>query len=174
MAIRASGTKAAKSAAHFSIVFTSLCKKYTCPPRSNSRSKASFTTASWRCITKVRTDRRRAGGVAIIDMSRIPAKAIFSVRGIGVAVRVRMSTSLRRALSCSFWRTPKRCSSSIITRPKFLNCTSLCSSLCVPIKMSTLPSAKSLMACLVSLAVLKRLITSTLTGQSAKRSRKLS
>ncbi|MOA14105.1 hypothetical protein D3C78_1341880 [compost metagenome] len=124
-------------------------------------------------MTKVRTDRRRAGGVAMIDRSRMPETAMFSVRGIGVAVRVRMSTSLRRALSCSFWRTPKRCSSSMITRPRFLIFTSSCSSLWVPMTMSILPSARSATAAFTSLVDLKRLITSTVTGQSAKRSRKL-
>ena len=43
-------------------------------------------------MTKVRTDSRRAGGVAMIDRSRMPAMDMFNVRGIGVAVRVRMST----------------------------------------------------------------------------------
>ncbi len=124
-------------------------------------------------MTKVRTDNRRAGGVAMIDRSRMPATAMFSVRGIGVAVRVRMSTSLRSALSCSFWRTPKRCSSSMITSPRLVNLTSSCSSLWVPMRMSTLPSASSCAAPWISLADLKRLITSTRTGQSAKRSRKL-
>ncbi|MNP57817.1 hypothetical protein D3C76_1526790 [compost metagenome] len=124
-------------------------------------------------MTKVRTDRRRAGGVAMIDRSRIPATAMFSVRGIGVAVRVRMSTSLRRAFSCSFWRTPKRCSSSMMARPRSLKRTSSCSSLWVPMRMSILPSARSAAAAATSLADLKRLITSTVTGQSAKRSRKL-
>ncbi|MNS96837.1 hypothetical protein D3C72_1311530 [compost metagenome] len=109
----------------------------------------------------------------MIDRSRMPDTAMFSVRGIGVAVRVRMSTSLRSALSCSFWRTPKRCSSSMITRPRFLIFTSSCSSLCVPMTMSILPSARSATAALTSLVDLKRLITSTVTGQSAKRSRKL-
>jgi len=33
---------------------------------------------------------------------------MFSVRGIGVAVSVSTSTSLRRLFSCSLWRTPKR------------------------------------------------------------------
>ncbi|MNN90781.1 hypothetical protein D3C81_2087960 [compost metagenome] len=98
---------------------------------------------------------------------------MFRVRGIGVAVRVRMSTSLRRALSCSFWRTPKRCSSSMITRPRSLILTSSCSSLWVPMTMSILPSARSATAAATSLGDLKRLITSTVTGQSAKRSRKL-
>ncbi|MNZ75973.1 hypothetical protein D3C78_944660 [compost metagenome] len=124
-------------------------------------------------MTKVRTDSRRAGGVAMIDRSRMPATAMFRVRGIGVAVRVRMSTSLRRALSCSFWRTPKRCSSSMITRPRSLTLTSSCNSLWVPMTMSILPSARSATAAATSLGDLKRLITSTVTGQSAKRSRKL-
>ena len=60
-----------------------------------------------------------------------------SVRGIGVAVSVSTSTSARSAFSCSFWRTPKRCSSSMMTSPRFLNLTSGCSSLCVPMTMST-------------------------------------
>ncbi len=46
--------------------------------------------------------KRRAGGVAIIDKSRMPAKAIFSVRGIGVAVNVKISTSERNVFRRSF------------------------------------------------------------------------
>ena len=46
--------------------------------------------------------------------------AMLRVRGIGVAVSVRTSTSVRRALSFSLSRTPKRCSSSITTKPKSL------------------------------------------------------
>jgi len=37
--------------------------------------------------------------VVISDKSRNPPIAMFSVRGIGVAVRVRTSTSVRRAFS---------------------------------------------------------------------------
>jgi hypothetical protein len=59
---------------------------------------ASRTTSSSYWRTKVFTARRRAGGVAIIDRSRMPLIAMFSVRGIGVAVRVKMSTSARIAL----------------------------------------------------------------------------
>ena len=44
-----------------------------------------------------------------------------SVRGIGVAVSVSTSTSARIAFIASLWRTPKRCSSSMISRPRFLN-----------------------------------------------------
>ena len=42
-----------------------------------------------------------AGGVAMIERSRNPDMAMFRVRGMGVAVRVRMSTSARRAFSRS-------------------------------------------------------------------------
>ncbi len=68
--------------------------------------------------TKVFTARRRAGGVAMIGRSRIPLIAMFSVRGIGVAVRVRISTSARIALMRSLCRTPNRCSSSTISSPE--------------------------------------------------------
>ncbi len=37
---------------------------------------------------------------------------------MGVAVRVRTSTVRRQSLSFSFWRTPKRCSSSTIGQPQ--------------------------------------------------------
>ena len=43
-------------------------------------------------MTKVCTGRRSCGGSSIVDMSRIPLSAIFSVRGIGVAERVSTST----------------------------------------------------------------------------------
>ncbi len=90
--------------------------------------------------TKVLIASRRCGAVAITEKSRRPSSAMPSVRGIGVAVSVSTSTSARSAFNCSFWRTPKRCSSSMMTRPRFLNLMSCCSSLCVPITMSTLPS----------------------------------
>ncbi len=51
-------------------------------------------------------------------MSRIPARARLSVRGIGVADRVRTSTSLRSRFRRSLAATPKRCSSSTTTRPE--------------------------------------------------------
>ena len=46
--------------------------------------------------------KRLAGGVAIIDKSRMPLKAMFNVLGIGVAVSVRISTSERKDLNFSF------------------------------------------------------------------------
>ncbi len=93
-----------------------------------------------------------------------------NVRGIGVAVSVSTSTSERIALMASLWRTPKRCSSSITSRPRRLNSTSLLSSLCVPTTMSMLPSVRPASAALVSLPVRKRDSSATLTGHLPKRS----
>ena len=76
------------------------------------------------------------------DMSRTPASARLSVRGIGVADSVRTSTSRLSCLSRSLAATPKRCSSSTTTRPRSLNRTSFDSSRCVPITRSTEPSAR--------------------------------
>ena len=89
---------------------------------------------------------------------------------MGVAVRVRISTSARNALSASFWRTPKRCSSSTMTKPKRLKCVSLESNLWVPITMSASPAAIAARAAVISFAVLKRDNSTTFTGQSANRS----
>lgn len=47
---------------------------------------------------KVLIVRRRAGGVAIIDRLRISFIVIFSVRGIGVVVSVRIFTFARIVL----------------------------------------------------------------------------
>ena len=108
-----------------------------------------------------------------MDKSRKPDSDIFKVRGIGVAVMVSISTLARSFFICSLSRTPNRCSSSIITKPRFLNATSSWSNLCVPITISILPLARAAKALLVSLPVLKRDKDSILKGQSAKRSRKL-
>ncbi len=96
--------------------------------------------------------RRRCGAVAITLRSRRPSSAMPSVRGIGVAVSVSTSTSARMAFIASLWRTPKRCSSSMMSRPRFLNLTDWLSSLCVPTTMSTVPSARPLAAAVISLA----------------------
>ena len=106
-------------------------------------------------VTKVLIASRFCGAVAITEKSRRPSSDIASVRGIGVAVSVSTSTSARSAFSASFWRTPKRCSSSMMTRPRRLNFTSFCISLCVPMTMSSLPSASSFSACVASLARLE-------------------
>ena len=92
-------------------------------------------------------DRRAAGGVVISDSSRRPPIAMFSVRGIGVAVSVSTSTSARSCFSCSLSFTPKRCSSSMISRPSRSNFTPLCSSRCVPITMSIWPDSRLCSTC---------------------------
>ncbi len=87
---------------------------------------------------------------------------------------VSISTSLRMAFTFSFCCTPKRCSSSIINKPKSLYMTSPCNNLWVPITMSALPLSRFLMDCVLALPVLKRDKLSICMGQSAKRSRKVS
>ncbi|MNQ97053.1 hypothetical protein D3C85_1126810 [compost metagenome] len=123
--------------------------------------------------TKVLMARRFCGAVAMTEKSRMPSSDMPSVRGMGVAVSVSTSTSARRALSASFWRTPKRCSSSMITRPRRLNFTSLDRILWVPMTMSTRPSLMPSMAADTSLGERKRDSSTTRTGQSAKRSEKV-
>jgi hypothetical protein len=76
----------------FSMVSTSLCRKYTWPPRLNSRRQASRTWPLDHLVTKVLIARRFCGGVAITEKSRRPSSDRPSVRGIGVAVRVSTST----------------------------------------------------------------------------------
>ena len=120
-------------------------------------------------VTKVRIGSRACGAVSIMLMSRIPASAMCSVRGIGVALIVRTSTSVRSRLRNSFWRTPKRCSSSMTTRPRFLNLTSFCTRRWVPITMSTLPSARPAMTSRCSGLLRNRESISTRTGNAANR-----
>ena len=123
--------------------------------------------------TNVLMARRFCGAVAITEKSRIPSSDIPSVRGIGVAVSVKTSTSARSDLSTSFWRTPKRCSSSMMTSPRRMKLTSFDKSLCVPMTISMVPSLMPTMALATSLADLKRESSTTFTGQSAKRSEKV-
>ena len=114
--------------------------------------------------------RRRCGAVAITLKSRSPSSAMPSVRGMGVAVRVSTSTSARSCFIASLWRTPKRCSSSMMSRPRFLNWVDSLRSLCVPTTMSTEPSAMPLIAALISLPERKRETSAIFTGHLLKRS----
>ena len=61
------------------------------------------------------------GGVCITERSRAPISENCKVRGIGVAVMVRVSTLTFIWRSFSFTLTPNFCSSSIISSPKSLN-----------------------------------------------------
>ena len=139
---RASGSIRRSCSVWASIVSTRLWTKNTCPPRSSSRRIASRTSPADASATRVWIGRRSSGGVSMTDMSRTPARARFSVRGIGVADSVRTSTSRRSCFSRSFAATPNRCSSSTTTRPRSRNSTSFDSSRCVPITRSTDPSSR--------------------------------
>ena len=105
----------------------------------------------------------------MVLMSRMPDSAIFSVRGIGVADSVSVSTCAVRSRSFSLWLTPKRCSSSMISNPRSLNVTFLFSSLWVPISRSTRPVFTRSNISLICLGVRNRDSTSTVTGKERKR-----
>ena len=97
-------------------------------------------------------------------MSRSPASDICRVRGIGVALIEMTSTLSRIWRSSSFCLTPKRCSSSTISRPRSFARTSRESSRWVPIRMSALPSEKRLTASRCSAAGRKRETCSIVNG----------
>ena len=109
----------------------------------------------------------------MILKSRAPIKEKWSVLGIGVAVRVSVSTVSRNNLSFSLCATPKRCSSSIIIRPRSVNLYLSDKILCVPMRISILPSCKSSAIWSDSLPVLKRDINCILTGKSLNLSLKV-
>ena len=79
---------------------------------------ASHSTFQSCSITKVCTGMRSCGGSSMVDMSRMPDRAMFSVRGMGVAESVSTSTARLISLMCSLCATPKRCSSSTMSRPR--------------------------------------------------------
>ena len=106
----------------------------------------------------------------MVDISRIPARLISSVRGMGVADMVSMSTWARRAVMCSLCSTPKRCSSSTMTSPRSLYRTVGCSRRWVPMTMSTLPSARPLIVSLDSASLVKRDSPLIVTGNADIRS----
>ena len=106
----------------------------------------------------------------IVDISRMPVIAISSVRGIGVADIDSTSTEVRSRFICSLCSTPKRCSSSTTIRPRSLTRTSGLSSRCVPMTMSTLPSARPAITSRASASVWKRLRPLITTGKPLIRS----
>ena len=94
----------------------------------------------------------------------MPTRDISSVRGMGVAVSVRTSTPVASFLIASLWLTPKRCSSSMTSRPRSLKRMSSLSSRWVPMTRSTSPEATPFTTCRACAAVRKRDSTSTRTG----------
>jgi hypothetical protein len=73
MTIRASGTSFSSLSRMLAMVSTSLCRKYTWPPRFSSRSTASRMMPSEKLLTKVLIARRFCGAVAITEKSRRPS-----------------------------------------------------------------------------------------------------
>jgi hypothetical protein len=73
--------------------------------------------------------------------SLAPINENCSVRGIGVAVKVKQSTVAFKVFSFSLCATPNFCSSSIIIKPRSLNFTVFANKPCVPMMISTFPSS---------------------------------
>jgi hypothetical protein len=97
------------------------------------------------------------GGVLMIDRSRAPSNENWSVRGIGVAVSVKVSTFDFKYRRRAFAATPNFCSSSMISNPKSLNSNVFPRILWVPITMSSVPFASHSRMDLTSEAVRSRL-----------------
>ncbi len=173
-AMRASGTSSASCAATRLIEETRLCTKKICPSRSSSRRIAAPTCLSLYGPTKVRIGCRSSGGVASVDISRMPVTAISSVRGMGVALIARMSTLVLSFFRASLCSTPKRCSSSMMTSPRSLKWMLGLSRRCVPITISTVPSAMPSIVSFDSVSVWNRLRARRCTGKPANRSAKVS
>ena len=89
-----------------------------------------------------------------------------SVLGIGVAVIVKTSIFVLNFFIFSLSLTPKRCSSSIIKRPKSLKLTSSLSSLCVPTTTSTSPNLSFFIISSCSFLVLNLFNNSTFIANS--------
>ena len=122
----------------------------------------------------VSTAMRSLGGVSMTDRSRTPASDSWRVRGTGVADMARTWTSFLSCLSFSFCATPKRCSSSTMSRPSLGISTSRDSRRWVPTRTSTWPAASFFFTSRISAAERKREIISIDTGKPAKRFWKVS
>ena len=168
--MRASGTSLASSAATLSMFATRLWTKNTCPSRISSRRIAAVICASVRPPTKVSTGCRSSGAVARVEVSRIPVSDISRVRGMGVALIASTSTFVRICFSFSLCSTPKRCSSSIMTRPRSLKLMLSERIRWVPITTSTAPEAISSVIWRDSFGFWKRESTLILIGKPENRS----
>jgi len=142
------------------------------PPRNFSRAIASLMTRLSKGMMKVRTASRSTGGVVMRERSRTPVSASCSVRGMGVAVRVSTCTSAFSSFSLSLCLTPKCCSSSTISRPRWAKRMPGAMSACVPMTILTEPSASPALIWAASLAETSRESCATFTGSPAKRAAK--
>ncbi len=99
------------------------------------------------------------------EMLLSPFRERARVRGIGVAESIRTSTFSLACFILSFDMTPKRCSSSMISRPRSLKTTSSFSMRTVPMSMSISPQASRPITSFCSLRERKREIRATVTGK---------
>ena len=109
------------------------------------------------------------GGVFIRDKFLRPEKDCCSDLGIGVADIERRSRPFEILFIFSFCLTPKRCSSSITTRPRFLNLILLDNNAWVPIIISISPELSLLYILFFSLVVLSLFKNSMFCGKEEKR-----
>ncbi len=170
---RASGTSSRMRAATVTMESTRLCTTYTWPPRRSSNWMAVAMSSSDQGATTVSMARRFLGGVSMRLISRSPVRLMWRVRGMGVALMASTSTLARIFFSRSLWLTPKRCSSSMTTRPRSLNFTRAPSSWWVPMTISTFPASTSWRMALASAASTNRLSISMRMGKAEKRSLKV-
>ena len=93
---------------------------------------------------KVRETRYKGRPLGLfLEEAQTEVSIYFTEPTTGLRLRVRTTTIVRRRLTVSVCSTPKRCSSSITTRPRSLNAMSACTSRCVPMTISTAPAARS-------------------------------
>ena len=106
----------------------------------------------------------------MILISRIPKRAICSVRGMGVAESVKTSNVFFIFLIFSLCVTPNRCSSSIMRSPKSQKFTSWDKRRWVPMTMSTSPFPNFWSVSFCSEGLRKRESEPTTTGNCFNRS----
>ena len=98
-------------------------------------------------------------------------KGLGSKKDANTPFDVSTSTPRDSSLSCSLCVTPKRCSSSTTSRPRFLNFTSLLRRRCVPMTRSHAPEASSTRTLPDCAELPMRLRTAMFTGKPKKRCR---
>ena len=84
---------------------------------------------------------RPGGNSSRMEMSRSPNIKRPSVRGMGVALITSVCGWSALPDKSPRWRTPKRCCSSVTTKPSFRNSTLAESTACVPTTRSASPAA---------------------------------
>ena len=113
---------------------------------------------------------RPGGSSSRMEMSRSPYMSSPSVRGMGVADMTRRCGLCALPASRPRWRTPNRCCSSTMARPRFLNCTASVSTAWVPTTSPARPSAMAASATRRSAAFMPPTSSVTLTPKGSRRS----